>query len=95
MSGPALVLQFIVSLLGTDLEQWYDHLQLAGGGEMTGTAQPLLAKVLCSSSSVVQWNRRCETLCSKYIDALQIPSSPLYVSCLRSAFSRLLVNTNI
>jgi hypothetical protein len=86
-SGPALLLQFVVSLMAVDLEQWYQHLRVAGSSvEMTGTAQPLLARVLFSGSGV-RWSRRCEMLCSKYTDALQQPpsaSSSVYVSSLRS-----------
>jgi hypothetical protein len=80
-SGPALVLQFIVSLLGMDLERW-------SGRQLTGTAQPLLARVLFSGGSV-RWNRRCEILSSKYVAALQLPdtaASHSYLSSLRFGF---------
>jgi hypothetical protein len=80
-SGPALVLQFIVSLLGMDLERW-------SGRQLAGTAQPLLARVLFSGGSV-RWNRRCEILSGKYVAALQLPdtaASHPYLSSLRFGF---------
>jgi hypothetical protein len=79
-AGPALVLQFIVSLLTTDLEHWYSY--LLRGGEMSRTAQPILARILYTDTTI-RWNRRCEVICNKYIAALQKDVSPVYLSCLR------------
>jgi hypothetical protein len=79
-AGPALVLQFTVSLLSTDLEHWYSY--LLGGRELSRTGQPILGRILCTDSAA-RWNRRSEVICNKYIAALQKDVSPVYLSCLR------------